>query len=79
MLNYKECSIEDFNAAMKEKNSDVETISTPHLYILYTKFKSDASACSHIKTSYASGLVISSKSQAEVYKKELQKRGITVL
>lgn len=30
MLNYKKCSIEDFDAAMKEKDEDVKTISNTY-------------------------------------------------
>lgn len=76
MLNYKDCSIEDFNAAMQEKNDDVKTISNEHLYILYTKFKAGASTCFHAGTSYASGLGISSENRAKTYKDELKNRGI---
>lgn len=79
MLNYKECSIEDFNEAMKQKNVDVKDISNAHLYILYTKFKADASTCFRASTSYASGLGRSSENQANLYKEELIRRGITVL
>lgn len=78
MLDYKECSIEAFNAAMKEKNKDIKNISDTNLYILYTKFKADALTCFHARTSYASDLGVSSENQAETYKKELQSRGINV-
>lgn len=79
MLNYKECSIEDFNAAMKEQNNDVKSISDTSLYILYTKFKADASTCFRVGTSYASDLAISSENRAKAYKEELKNRGIDVL
>ncbi len=78
MLNYKECTIDDFNNAMKEKNGDIKTISNEHLYILYTKFKADASQCFYAGTSYSVGLGKDSESQAEIYKKELLNRGIDV-
>ena len=76
MLNYKECSIEDFNAAMQQKDANVQSISDSHLYILYTKFKADASRCFYAGTSYAAGLGHSSENKASVYKTELQRRGI---
>ena len=79
MLNYRDCSIEDFNKAMEEKNTDVKDISNEHLYILYTKFKADASTCFRARTSYASGLGRSSENQANLYKEELNRRGINVL
>lgn len=79
MLNYKECSIEDFNKAMKSKNEDVKTLSNEYLYILYTKFKADASACFQAGTSYAMSLSRSSKNTANVYKEELQHRGIKII
>lgn len=79
MLNYKECSIDDFNEAMKNKNMDVKSISDEHLYILYTKFKADASACFYAGTSYARTLGAFSEKQAQSYKEELQNREINVL
>ncbi|MGN0656952.1 MAG: hypothetical protein ACI4KR_09165 [Ruminiclostridium sp.] len=79
MLNYKECSIEAFNAAMKEQNNDVKNISDANLYILYTKFKADALTCFRVGTSYSSDLGISSENRAKAYKVELQNRGIDVL
>lgn len=79
MLNYKECSIEDFNEAMSRKNTDVKEISNDYLYILYTKFKADASVCFHAGTSYGRGLGISSEQKAKMYKDELLNRGINVL
>ena len=78
MLNYKECSIEDFNAAMQQKDADVQSISDSHLYILYTKFQSDASRCFYADTGYAVGLGRSSDNKAKTYKAELQRRGIMV-
>lgn len=79
MLNYKECDINDFNEAMKNKDMDVKNISDTHLYILYTKFKADALACFYAGTSYARGLGIESENQAKIYKEELQNRGINFL
>lgn len=79
MLNYKECNINDFNEAMQNKDMDVKNISNTHLYILYTKFKADASACFYAGTSYASNLGRRSENRAKVYKEELQNRGINVL
>lgn len=78
MLNYKECSIEDFEAAMKQKNADVKTISNEYLYILYTKFKADARLCFHAATGYATGLGYDSENKAKAYKEELQARGINI-
>lgn len=74
MLNYKECNIDDFNAAMKEKDRDVNEISNQHLYILYTKYKADAMACSTIRTDYARSLTTKSRKRAERYKNELIRR-----
>lgn len=79
MLNYKECSIEEFNAAMKEKDNDVRNISDSHLYILYTKFKADSIHCAYVKTSYASGLSVGSSQRANTYKTELLRRGADVI
>lgn len=79
MLDYRECSIEDFNKAMESKNEDVKTLSTEHLYILYTKFKADASACFQAGTSYAMSLSTRSKNRANAYKEELQQRGIKII
>ena len=79
MLNYKECSIEDFNDAMSRKNTDVKEISNEYLYILYTKFKADASVCFYAGTSYGSSLGRSSEQKAKIYKDELLNRGINVL
>ena len=79
LKNYKECSIEDFNAAMREKDSDVRVVLTSHLYILYTKFKADSSACFHVGTSYANGLSLRSENRAKLYKEELQRRGVLFL
>lgn len=79
MLNYKGCSIEEFNAAMKEKDSDVQGISDSHLYILYTKFNADAVQCAYAGTSYSSGLSISSSQRANTYKTELLRRGYDVI
>lgn len=78
MLNYKECDIKDFESAMKQKNADIKTISNEHLYILYTKFKADATACAYAGTSYASGLSIDSKNQAQRYADELKSRNISI-
>lgn len=79
MLDYKDCDIEEFNMVMKEKDNDVQSISDSHLYILYTKFKADAIHCAYAKTSYASGLSISSSQRANTYKTELLRRGVNVI
>ena len=79
MLNYKECSIDDFNLAMSQKNADVKTISDAHLYILYTKFKADSSHCCYVGTSYAVGLGIDSRNKAYIFKSELHRRGVRVI
>lgn len=76
MLNYKECCLEDFNKAMGQKNEDVGTISNEYLYILYTKFMEDARQCFYIGTSYARSIGYKSGQQAEMYKTELQRRGV---
>jgi len=76
MLDYKECSIEDFERAMSQKNADVETLSDEYLYILYTKFMADAKQCFYAGTLYSRGLGYDSERQAKLYKSELQKRGI---
>lgn len=69
MLDYRECSIEDFNKAMENKNEDVKTLSNEHLYILYTKFKADASDCFQVGTSYAMSLSMRSKKEQMRIKK----------
>ena len=77
-LNYKECSIEDFNSAMSQKNADVTTISDAHLYILYTKFSADALQCFHASKSYATGIGYSSQAKADAFKAELLRRGVKI-
>ena len=74
MLNYKDCDIKDFNAAMAQKNDDVKTISDAHLYILWTKFKADARACFYAGTSYSRGIGTDSDNRAKVYEEELKRR-----
>lgn len=76
MLNYKECSIEDFNNAMKNKDADIESVSSEHLYILYTKFKSDAEQCLYVGKTYSIGIGKSSENRAKIYKNELLRRGL---
>ena len=78
MLDYKKCSIEDFNKAMENKDTDVKELSNEYLYILYTKFNADASACFQAGTSYAMGLSMKSKNRVNTYKEELHNRGINV-
>lgn len=75
MLDYKECSLAEFEAAMQQKNADISTISSEHLFILYTKFKADACACGRARTSYAYGVGLDSSRKANAYKEELQRRG----
>ena len=78
MLNYKECDIKDFEKAMELKNTDIKTISTEHLYILYTKFKADAYTCYYQGGSYANNIGDRSNKKAEAYKIELNNRGIEI-
>lgn len=78
MLNYKECSIEDFNLALSQKDADIKTISNSYLYILYTKFASDASQCFYAGSSYAAGIGLSSQNKAIAFKTELRRRGIQI-
>ena len=42
MLDAQNCTKEAFNYAMNKSDDDVTTIPTNTLYILYTKYKSDA-------------------------------------
>lgn len=78
MINYKECSIEDFNNAIKSKDADIKTLSNEYLYILYTKFEADAFACYQAGTLYSMEISRKSKEDAGKYKEELQKRGFNV-
>lgn len=78
MLDYKECSLAEFEAAMQQKNTDISTISSEHLFILYTKFKADACTCSRVRTSYAYGVGLDSSRKADTYKEELQRRGFMI-
>ena len=78
LLDYKECSLEDFKSAMCLKDADVSEIATPYLYVLYTKFKADAYICSRAQTSYAYGVGLDSSRKANAYKEELQKRGVMI-
>lgn len=77
LLTYKECSAEDFDAAMSEKDTDVKNISDSHLYILFTKFKADALNCFKTGTNYANRFA-ASENKANLYKTELLNRGIIV-
>lgn len=79
MKNYKECTIEDFNISMKEKDYELKKISNEHLYILYTKFKEEAATCFCVGTNYSRDFGHRSEKRANMYKEELQNRGITVL
>lgn len=79
MLNYRDCNIEDFTRAMAQKNDDVKNISNEYLYILYTKFKADATVCYGARTSYSRGIGKTSEQQANLYKSELANRGIDVV
>ena len=74
MLNYKDCDIKDFNAAMAQKNDDVKTISDTHLYILWTKFKADARACFYAGTYYSRDIGFASENMAKTYEEELKRR-----
>ena len=76
LLDYKECSIEDFESAMRQKNADISAMSNETLFILYTKFKADAQTCSRTRTSYAYGVGLDSSRKANAYKEELQRRGL---
>ena len=78
MLDYKECSLAEFETAMQQKNADISTISSEHLFILYTKFKADARVCSRARTSYAYGVGLDSSRKADAYKEELQRRGFVI-
>lgn len=78
MLDYKECHLSDFEAAMAQKDEDVKNISTEYLYILYTKFRADARVCAQNRTGYALCLSISSDKRADMYLKELQTRGVQI-
>ena len=42
MLDAKNCTKEAYNYAMNKINEDINRIPTNSLYILYTKFKTDA-------------------------------------
>ena len=64
---------------MNEKDMDVTNISNEHLYILYTKFKADASICFAAGTSYASDISRQSENKANLYKEELKKRDIFIM
>lgn len=62
MLDYRECSIEEFNTAMQEKDNDVQSISN---------FRADATQCAYAGTSYASGLPCNKSSQEKDYSNEV--------
>ena len=75
MLNYKECSKDAFDRAMKQKGEDVSKISDEDLYILYTKFMADARQAFSFGSTYASGIGRQSQRKADAYKAELLRRG----
>lgn len=78
MQDYKSCSIEDFESAMKLKNADPKTLSDEQLYILYTKFHSDAMHCKYVGSTYSHGVGIDSEKHAQIYADELKLRNISV-
>lgn len=68
MLDYRNCTPETFNYAMSKKDADVSTLPMNILYILYTKFKSDAIHLSDKR------LAADAKRRKNMYWDELYKR-----
>lgn len=78
MLDYRNCSIEEFEAAMKAVGHahDYSKVSTEHLFIAYTKYRADVSYLKCCTTwACALKLIISSDKKAEEIKAELARRG----
>lgn len=73
MLTYTDCSIEEFNAAMKKKDNPVTELSDRELCILFTKYRADLSAISNI-TDYSYSIEYKTKEKMQKYGEELKKR-----
>ena len=78
LLDFRECSEEDFKNALLSKDKPVEEISDEYLNILATKFVNDAAVCAYAGTIYSRGLSMDSKKRANTYIAELVKRGYTI-
>lgn len=77
MKNYKECSDEEYERALSQKNTkNLKEITDEDLYILYTKFMHDYCTIDSSWSSYTLDLSIKYKQRIDLYEKELKRRGI---
>ena len=78
MLNYLECNIKDFNAALDKRNENVKELSSEHLYILFTKYDSDYKVAKNSNSKLHNRITKEIARKKEEYKQELLKRGIEI-
>lgn len=83
MKNYKECSDEEFEAAMAEKDKTVTEISDEHLYILFTKYRADVNqllinTAFSRDNSYSNSILDKTKEKRDAYFAELSQRNIEI-
>lgn len=80
MDNYKDCSDEEFNLALRDLHSlnteaaQIREVPTERLYVMYTKMEADYRHLSSVRTSYAMGLGISARRTAGALEAELKSR-----
>lgn len=81
MTGYKDCSIAQFNEAMRmvSKNVPVQDIPTHLLYIAFDKYRADERHLGMVSsTPYSNGIRLSTRSKKEMLGAELKQRGIEV-
>ena len=70
MLDFRNCSTETYDYAMRKKDSDVTAIPQSVLYVLYTKYKSES-----VKLSATNRVLASdARRRKNMYWKELCRR-----
>lgn len=69
MLDFRNCSTETYDYAMRKKDSDVTAIPQNVLYVLYTKYKSES-----VKLSATNRVLASDARRKNMYWKELCRR-----
>lgn len=75
LLNYKECSMEDYVEAINESLKSIDNISTKSLYILYTKYYHDYQSIEK-EDNYDFELKFKMRCRRDDLLRELKKRNI---
>ena len=81
MTGYKDCSIEQFNEAMRmvSENVPVQDIPTHLLYIAFDKYCADERHLGMVSsTPYISDIRLSTKNKKKMLGTELKRRGIEI-